>query len=379
MSLVSTLASLRRKVDGDPQEIRDIAAALRAVAEHVVTSTGKLTSYVDEVGRAWQGGSADAFATYMTAYPRAGRGLRGAITSCATALDTAAGALETAYHTVDGLHRDAVAEENAYRRSHPDASQADVDGHLGGVASLSGAAGKAGQAVAEAESALGTAVRALDRELGEDGFRFFHGIRRPGGADFHPDEQKVDWKKTAGYEPTTTLASTGPTGGGAGASGGAAGGAGSGSGGGVGPASSYGNVPAPRAQVVDWIKQALTVITSPEMAGIMRERGLDVSDLDPNDPTDIQRIWTVIHHESGGNPNAVNNWDVNARNGVPSQGLMQTIPPTFQAHALPGYGGIREPVDNIIAGVLYTYSRYGDLAHHPGIRSLESGGPYRPY
>ncbi|PZG17903.1 transglycosylase SLT domain-containing protein [Nonomuraea aridisoli] len=373
MSLVSTLASLKRKLDGDPQEIRNIAAALRTVAEHVATSTGRITAYVDEVDKAWQGGSADAFATYMTAYPRAGQSLKGAITSCASALDTAAGALETAYNTVDGLHRNAVAEENAYKRSHPDASQADIDGHLGGVASLSGAAGKAGQAVTDAESALSTALRALDRELGEDGFRFFHGIRQPGGTDFQSGEHEVDWTKTAGYRPTTTLASAGAPGDGPGEGG--SGGAGSG----VGPASSYGNAPAPKAQVVDWIKQALTVITSPEMAAIMRRRGLDVSDLDPNDPADIQRIWTIIYHESGGNPNAVNNWDINARNGVPSQGLMQTIPPTFNAHALPGYGGIREPVDNIIAGVLYTYSRYGDLAHHPGIHSLERGGPYRPY
>src|SRR5690606_1719938 len=199
-------------------------------------------------------------------------------------------------------------------------------------------------------------------------------------------------------------------------------------GGGAGAASSYGNVPAPRAQVVEWIKEALTVIKSPEMAAIMRQRGLDVSDLDPDDPQDGQRIWTIIHHESGGNPNAalavsdspemaamtrqraraasaldpdapqdvqrswtiihhesggnpsaINNWDINARNGVPSQGLMQTIPPTFNAHHLPGYGQIREPVDNIIAGVLYTYSRYGDLAGHPGIASLERGGGYKPY
>ncbi|TDD51001.1 hypothetical protein E1286_11135 [Nonomuraea terrae] len=372
MSLVSTLASLKRKLDGDPQEIRNIAAALRTVAEHVATSAGRLTAYVDEVDNAWQGRSSEAFATYMTAYPRAGQSLKGAITACASALDTAAGALETAYNTVDGLHRDAMAEENAYKRNHPDASQADIDGHLGGVASLSGAAGKARQAVTDAETALSTAVRALDRQLGEDGFRFFHGIRQPGGADFQSGEHAVDWKKAAGYRPTTTLASTGAPGGGAG-------GGGAGGGGGVGPASSYGNAPAPKAQVVEWIKQALTVITSPGMAAIMRRRGLDVSDLDPNDPVDIQRIWTVIYHESGGNPNAVNNWDVNARNGVPSQGLMQTIPPTFNAHALPGYGGIREPVDNIIAGVLYTYSRYGDLAHHPGIQSLERGGPYRPY
>ena len=36
-----------------------------------------------------------------------------------------------------------------------------------------------------------------------------------------------------------------------------------------------------------------------------------------------------MNQESGGNPNAINNWDSNAKAGMPSQGLMQTIPGTF--------------------------------------------------
>ncbi|MEO3873643.1 transglycosylase SLT domain-containing protein [Nonomuraea sp. B12E4] len=369
MGLVATLGSLKEKVKGDPQAIRNTATALRTVANHVDTSTGKLTGYVDEVGRAWGGASADAFHTYMAAYPRAGADLKGAVTTCAGALDTAAGALERAYGTIDGLHQTAVTEENAYKQQHPDAAQDDIDSHLQGVQSLSGAVATANRAVADAEGALTTAKTAIDGQLGQHGFQFFHGIRQPGGTDFQPGDQRVDWQRTVGYQPSTRLASADDPGGPGGVQ----------SGGGAGAPSSYGNAPAPKAQVVDWIKQAITIIKSPEMAAIMRQRGLDVSDLDPNDPTDIQRIWTIIYHESGGNPNAINNWDINAQNGVPSQGLMQTIPPTFNAHALPGYTKIREPVDNIIAGVLYTYSRYGDLAHHPGISSLDGGGPYRPY
>ncbi len=37
--------------------------------------------------------------------------------------------------------------------------------------------------------------------------------------------------------------------------------------------------------------------------------------------------------ESNGNPNAINNWDINAKNGTPSKGLMQVIDPTFRAYA----------------------------------------------
>lgn len=37
--------------------------------------------------------------------------------------------------------------------------------------------------------------------------------------------------------------------------------------------------------------------------------------------------------ESNGNPNAVNNWDINAKNGTPSKGLLQVIDPTFRQYA----------------------------------------------
>lgn len=39
----------------------------------------------------------------------------------------------------------------------------------------------------------------------------------------------------------------------------------------------------------------------------------------------------IARLESGFNPGAVNDWDVNARNGTPSQGLMQFIRPTFES------------------------------------------------
>ena len=67
--------------------------------------------------------------------------------------------------------------------------------------------------------------------------------------------------------------------------------------------------------------------------------------------------------ESGGNPNAINNWDINAKNGIPSKGLMQVIDPTFRAYAYPGYNtNIYDPLSNMLAAIRYTVSRYGSLA-----------------
>lgn len=90
-------------------------------------------------------------------------------------------------------------------------------------------------------------------------------------------------------------------------------------------------------------------------------------------------LATIAMKESGGNPNAVNNWDINAKNGIPSKGLMQTIEPTFNAHKASGYGNIFNPVDNILASINYIRSRYGDVFNVPGIRSMAEGGSYVGY
>ena len=66
--------------------------------------------------------------------------------------------------------------------------------------------------------------------------------------------------------------------------------------------------------------------------------------------------------ESGGNPNAINNWDINAINGTPSKGLMQVIDPTFRAYARPGFDqNVWDPLSNMLASIRYAVSRYGSL------------------
>lgn len=94
--------------------------------------------------------------------------------------------------------------------------------------------------------------------------------------------------------------------------------------------------------------------------------------------------WTkglgiIAQHESSGNPNAVNNWDSNAKAGHPSEGLMQTIGPTFNEYALPGHTNIFNPVDNAIAAIRYIQSRYGGIDNVPGVRNVDSGLNYVGY
>ncbi|WP_435238585.1 peptidoglycan DD-metalloendopeptidase family protein [Streptomyces sp. YPW6] len=75
-----------------------------------------------------------------------------------------------------------------------------------------------------------------------------------------------------------------------------------------------------------------------------------------------------MNQESGGNPNAVNNWDINAKNGTPSVGLLQVIKPTFEAFAgmfrKQGpfkYGVSVDPMANVYSSMRYAKSRYGSL------------------
>lgn len=64
---------------------------------------------------------------------------------------------------------------------------------------------------------------------------------------------------------------------------------------------------------------------------------------------DVAHIMNVIQHESGGRANAVNNWDVNAKNGDPSKGILQYISSTFRKYAVAGHGNIYSPYDQLLA------------------------------
>lgn len=69
-----------------------------------------------------------------------------------------------------------------------------------------------------------------------------------------------------------------------------------------------------------------------------------------------------INQESGGDPNAINNWDSNAQKGTPSKGLLQTIDSTFQAYrdkALPN--DVYDPWANMIASIRYAVATYGSV------------------
>ncbi len=116
------------------------------------------------------------------------------------------------------------------------------------------------------------------------------------------------------------------------------------------------------------------------------EQALQIAGEPVNEST-VAAVNTIVKHESGWNPNARNNWDINAKNGVPSQGLAQTIPPTFNAHrdksgqveAAGHRNSILDPLANLVASVNYSQQRYGGIERVPGVVSTRRGGAYKPY
>ncbi|MER5794371.1 transglycosylase SLT domain-containing protein [Streptomyces sp. NPDC001980] len=93
-----------------------------------------------------------------------------------------------------------------------------------------------------------------------------------------------------------------------------------------------------------WIKQSLQ---------IMKSKGI---------PGSYEGLKRNIMRESGGNPGAQNNWDVNAQKGTPSKGLLQVIDPTFNAYHVAGTAhSVTDPVANITAAANYAAHRYGSI------------------
>ena len=121
----------------------------------------------------------------------------------------------------------------------------------------------------------------------------------------------------------------------------------------------------------DWIKKTLGPLLSPagggedgpQGTGVARWRDSVVKALEANgieaNNFRVSKILATIQKESGGNPNAQNNWDINALRGDPSIGLMQTIGRTFNAYKHPGHNNIRNGYDNLLAAINYIKHRYG--------------------
>ncbi|MET8553626.1 transglycosylase SLT domain-containing protein [Streptomyces sp. NPDC004959] len=93
-----------------------------------------------------------------------------------------------------------------------------------------------------------------------------------------------------------------------------------------------------------WIRESLD---------IMKAKGI---------PGSYEGLHRNIMRESSGNTRAINLWDINAQNGIPSKGLLQVIQPTFDHWHVEGTShDIYDPVANITAAANYAAERYGSM------------------
>ena len=91
--------------------------------------------------------------------------------------------------------------------------------------------------------------------------------------------------------------------------------------------------------------------------------------------SNLNALLNQMRTESNGNPNAINNWDINAKNGTPSKGLLQVIDPTFRQYAMPGFNSnIYDPLSNILASIKYALATYGSLTNAYRGVGYENGG-----
>jgi SLT domain-containing protein len=88
------------------------------------------------------------------------------------------------------------------------------------------------------------------------------------------------------------------------------------------------------------------------------------------------QVLYQMQTESGGNPNAINNTDINAQMGDPSRGLLQTIGSTFATYHVAGTSNnIYDPLANIAAAINYARARYGPTLISGGM-GMGSGHGY---
>ncbi|NNG36947.1 phage tail tape measure protein [Nakamurella aerolata] len=91
----------------------------------------------------------------------------------------------------------------------------------------------------------------------------------------------------------------------------------------------------------------------------------------------VDHMMRQMNRESSGNPKAINLYDINARRGTPSKGLLQFIDPTFRRYADPGYNtNIWDPESQMRAFFNYVPSVYGsfEALQRRGYGAYASGG-----
>lgn len=274
-----------------PAAIQGVADQFRQASKDSADHTVALRNATAVLGGGtWSGPQADAFFDYVKKIGDAGQKVNDHLDEVATELGTLQGFLDRTQKEVQQLRDDAhgkIEGLNQQAQAAADAAQAQIDAvnaHKDGATMPA----QTPEAIIAQNTQATTAIATdTTNQVGGKLDAANQEIQRVMGL-----VQKDVEGGYASVPPLGTKAQSMKSTGGL-SSGGGGGGSQSGGGGGLGPS---GGPPAsqPPGNVQQWIEQAIKELQA---------AGVNVTD------ADIKNIWAIIEHESGGNPNAINNWD----------------------------------------------------------------------
>jgi uncharacterized protein YukE len=289
----------------DPGSITALAGKLSGAAGNADGCNKAITGAVNNLS-SWTGDVANAFRGYMTNFSSAGTSCQTALTNGATAITSAATALSTGKSTLESKFEQVLTDYQNNLKTygttapHPTPDEQSAAAHK----AVSDNTGAITAAVTEINNQLSTSAGDIAKVTSGISPKF--STMAPPGGNGPSTSTSTSSASGPSAPPSANGSDTGgSTGGGGGGShhhggggggGGGYGGGGGGGGGGAGGMGSSGGPPSspPPGNVQEWIQEAIQVL---------EQNGVPASALNAQD------IWTIIQHESGGNPNAVNNWD----------------------------------------------------------------------
>jgi uncharacterized protein YukE len=274
-----------------PAAIQGVADQFRQASKDSADHTVALRNATSVLGGGtWSGPQADAFFDYVKKIGDAGQKVNDHLDEVSNELGNLQGFLDRTQKEVQQLRDDAHSKIdglNQQAQAAADAAQAQLDAANADKAGATPPAQTPEAIIAQNTQATTAIATDATNQIGGKLDAANQEIQRVMGLVQKDVEGGYSAVPPLGTAPAAMKSTGGVHGGGGSHSSGGGGGGGLGSSG--GPPSSQ-----PPGNVQQWIEEAIKELQA---------AGVNVTD------ADIKNIWAIIQHESGGNPNAINNWD----------------------------------------------------------------------